>query len=267
MMSPLETPIAFHIGPLPVAWAVLVTWGIMAFLVLGARAITRNMSMEAPSTAQSVLEMVVEVLDGQIRDTMQADPAPYRALIGTIFVFVLTANWISLIPGIEAPTAHLEVDAALALIVFVAIGAYGIRAGGVRGFLHSFAAPTLVMIPLNLVEAVTRIFSLMIRLLGNIMSGAFVIAILLSLSGLLVPIPFMALDMLTGAIQAYIFAILAMVFISSTVAESRPESQPGSQPDGQPATGPASGPGSSAATAPTAPSPAPRPDTAPDTAT
>lgn len=235
MMSPLETPIAFHIGPLPIAWAVLVTWGIMAFLVLGARAITRRMSMERPSGAQAVAEMAVEIIDSQIRDTMQTEPAPYRALIGTIFLFVLTANWISLVPGIEAPTAHLEVDAALALIVFIAIGYYGIRAGGLRGFMRSFAAPTLVMIPLNLVEAITRIFSLMIRLFGNIMSGAFVIAILLSLAGLLVPIPFMALDMLTGAIQAYIFTILAMVFISSTVAEATPE-DPGGLDDTEPAS-------------------------------
>ena len=162
-------------------------------------------------------------LDAQIRETMLVEPAPYRGFIGGLFLFVFAANWSSLIPGIEPPTAALETDAALALLVFLAVIWFGIRTRGLRGYLGSFAAPTILMLPLNLVENVTRTFSMMVRLFGNVMSGVFVIGIVLSLAGLLVPIPLMALDLLTGAVQAYIFAVLAMVFIGSAVSEGEPE--------------------------------------------
>jgi F-type H+-transporting ATPase subunit a len=185
---------------------------------------TRRLSI-TPTKLQAALELLVETIDGQIRDTMQVDPAPYRSLIGSIFVIVLVANWSSLIPGIEPPTAHIETDAALALVVFGATMAFGIRAKGVAGYLKTFAEPSWVMIPLNVVEQITRTFSLIVRLFGNIMSGVFVIGIVLSLAGLLVPIPLMALDLLTGAVQAYIFAVLTTVFIGAAVGEQAPTAE------------------------------------------
>ena len=132
---------------------------------------------------------------------------------------MLIANWSSLVPGIEPPTAHLETDAALALIVFCATIYYGIATRGLGGYLRTFAEPTWVMIPLNVVEQITRTFSLIVRLFGNVMSGVFVIGIVLTLAGLLVPIPLMALELLTGAVQAYIFAVLATVFIGAAAGE------------------------------------------------
>jgi F-type H+-transporting ATPase subunit a len=217
--SPLTMVAMFHLGPVPVTAPVLVTWGIMAALTLGSWLLTRRLALR-PSAAQAVLEMLVEVTTTQIHDTMHAEPRRYVPLIGTLFLFILAANWSSLIPGIEPPTAHLETDAALALIVFVAIAVFGIRARGVGGWLASFAEPSLLLLPLNVIESVTRTFSLLVRLFGNVMGGAFVIAIILSLTGLLVPIPLMALELLTGAIQAYIFSVLAMVFISGAVGDA-----------------------------------------------
>lgn len=218
MISPLANIPVFHVGPVPVTEPVVATWAIMAILTLGSMAATRRMSPD-PSKLQSVCELIVDTVDGQIRDTMQAEPAPYRAFIGTLFAFIFVANWSSLVPGVTPPTAHLETDAALALIVFLAIIRFGIRAGGVGGYLATFATPTVFMIPLNFIETVTRTFSLLVRLFGNVMSGVFVVGIVLSLAGLLVPIPLMALDLLTGAVQAYIFAILAMVFIAGAIAD------------------------------------------------
>jgi F-type H+-transporting ATPase subunit a len=107
--SPLEASPLFHIGPVPISDFVIVTWGIMAVLFLFALTVTRRLSL-TPGKGQTTLEILVGAIDGQIRDTMQVDPAPYRALIGTIFVFVLLANWSSLIPGVEPPTSHLETD-------------------------------------------------------------------------------------------------------------------------------------------------------------
>jgi F-type H+-transporting ATPase subunit a len=216
--SPLATKTLFTIGPVPITEPVVVTWGIMAALALAGFLATRTLRL-APSRSQTVLEVLVGAIEGQIRDTMRVKPALYLPLIGTLLVFILAANWSSLIPGVDPPTAHLETDAALALIVFIAVIWFGIRARGVGGYLKTFAEPSVVMIPLNVVETFTRTFSLIVRLFGNIMSGVFIIGIILSLAGLLVPIPLMALGLLTGAVQAYIFAVLAMVFIGSAVAD------------------------------------------------
>lgn len=225
MNSPLTSVALFHIGPVPVSEAVVVTWAIMALLVGGSLLIRRRLTL-VPSSTQAAFELIVDAVDGQIRATMQVEPGPYRAFIGTLFGFVFVANWSSLVPGVDPPTARLETDAALALIVFVAVIWFGVRAGGVRGYLATFASPSPLMIPLNFIESLTRTFSLLVRLFGNVMSGVFVIGIVLSLAGLLVPIPLMALDLLTGAVQAYIFAVLAMVFIAGAVADGRPAEIP-----------------------------------------
>ena len=218
--SPLASDIAFRIGPVPVAGQVLTTWALMALLAGGSFLLTRRLRT-LPARRQTALEVLVEAIAAQIRDTMRTDPAPYLPLIGTLFLFILAANWSSLLPGVDPPTAHLETDAALALIVFGAGVWFGIRGIGLWRYLATFAQPTLVMLPLNLAETLTRSFSLVVRLFGNVMSGVFVIGIVLSLAGLLVPIPLMALDLLTGAVQAYIFSVLAMVFIGGALAEAR----------------------------------------------
>jgi F-type H+-transporting ATPase subunit a len=222
MFSPLENDAVFVIGPVPITQAVIVTWGLMAILIAGAALITRNLSL-LPSSRQAAAEVLVQVIDDQIRDTTGAEPAPYRAFIGTLFLFILSANWSSLIPGVTPPTAALETDAALAMLVFLSVIWFGVRGAGAWGYLRSFALPNPVMIPLNLLQNVTRSFSMFVRLFGNVMSGVFVIGIVASLAGLLVPIPLMALDLLTGLVQAYIFATLATVFIGAAVADSRPK--------------------------------------------
>jgi len=228
MTSPLTSVALFHLGPVPITAGVVATWAIMAVLVIGSMLISRRLSL-VPSKTQAFFELIVDTVDGQIRDTMRLEPTPYRAFVGTLFIFIFVANWSSLIPGVEPPTAHIETDAALALLVFIAVIWFGIRASGIRGYLSTFASPNPIMIPLNFIESLTRTFSLLVRLFGNVMSGVFVIGIVLSLAGLLVPIPLMALDLLTGAVQAYIFAILAMVFIAGAVDETKPTANNPSQ--------------------------------------
>jgi F-type H+-transporting ATPase subunit a len=226
--SSLASLALFHLGPVPISAAVVATWAIMAVLVAGSVFVTRRLLL-VPSATQAVFELIVATVDSQIRDTMRVEPAPYRAFIGTLFAFIFVANWCTLIPGVEPPTAHLETDAALALLVFFAVIWFGIRAGGLRGYLATFASPSPIMIPLNFIESITRTFSLLVRLFGNVMSGVFMIGIVLSLAGLLVPIPLIALDLLTGAVQAYIFAILAMVFIAGAVSDAKPTPDSSSQ--------------------------------------
>ncbi|MEY8120463.1 F0F1 ATP synthase subunit A [Falsihalocynthiibacter sp. BN13B15] len=220
MNSPLSSVVLFYIGPVPITQAVLTTWAIMAVLVLGAVLLTRNLTL-VPSKRQAALELIVDTIDTQIRETTGAKPAPYRAFIGSLFLFILVANWTSLVPGLDPPTAQLETDAALAVLVFLSVIWFGMRSNGLGGYLKSFAAPNPVMIPLNMLESVTRVFSMFVRLFGNVMSGVFIVGIVASLAGLLVPIPLMALDLLTGLVQAYIFAVLALVFITATIEDGQ----------------------------------------------
>ncbi|PMS18094.1 ATP synthase F0 subunit A [Trinickia dabaoshanensis] len=216
--SPLATEPLLRIGFVSISAPVVTTWIIMIAIVGGAWWAQRRLAL-IPTKFQVLLELLVTSLDDQIRDTMQTDPAPYRPLIGTLFVIILVCNWSGMIPGVEPPTAHLETDAALAAVVLGSSIVCGIRERGMVRYLATFAEPTWIMIPLNLIEQITRTFSLVVRLFGNVMSGVFVIGIVLSLAGLLVPIPLMALDLLTGAVQAYIFTVLAAVFIGAALGD------------------------------------------------
>jgi F-type H+-transporting ATPase subunit a len=176
MKSPLDSVTLFHLGPAPITAGVVTTWVIMLCLVLGGTLLTRRLSL-VPSATQAAFELVVDTVDSQIRDTMRLEPGPYRSFIGTLFLFIFVANWSTLIPGVQPPTAHIETDAALALLVFLAVIWFGIRASGVRGYLGTFASPNPIMIPLNFIESITRTFSLLVRLFGNVMSGVFVVSI------------------------------------------------------------------------------------------
>lgn len=216
--TPLSSSPLFSIGVIPISAQVVSTWFIILALYILSRYLAHHLTLQS-SKIQTLAELLISAIQEQIRATLNINPQPYLPVIGGLFLYILCANLSSLIPGHEAPTAHIETDAALALIVFFAILVFGIRSRGIVGYLKSFADPSWIMIPLNIVEAITRTFSLMIRLFGNIMSGAFVIGIMLSLAGLLVPIPFMALDILVSIIQAYIFSTLALVFIGAAIGE------------------------------------------------
>jgi F-type H+-transporting ATPase subunit a len=166
---------------------------------------------------QAVLEFVVETIGNQIREVVLREPRPYIPLVGTLFVFIAISNLSAMVPGVSPPTAHLETDAALAGIVFLSVHVFGIAAHGVRKYLAGFARPSFLLLPLNLLGEITRTFSLMVRLFGNIMSHEIVIGVVLTLAGLLIPIPLMALAIVIGIVQAYIFTILATVFIGAAV--------------------------------------------------
>jgi F-type H+-transporting ATPase subunit a len=205
-----------QLGPVPITAPVATTWGIIVLLSAAAFVTTRRLELR-PGRRQAVLEIVIGAIEQQIGEAMQTDPRRFLPLLGTLFIFVAVANLSVMLPGIRPPTAHLETAAALALIVFLSTQYYGIRERGVGGYLRSFAKPTLLMLPLNLLAEVTRTFSLMVRLFGNIMSGEFVIGIVVALAGLFVPVPLIALELLTGLVQAYIFTILAAVFIAAAI--------------------------------------------------
>jgi F-type H+-transporting ATPase subunit a len=214
--SPLVTQVLFHVGPVSISRTVVTTWVIMAVLAIVSWLGMRHASVEG-GPLQSPLEIVVETIADQVKAVIQADPWPYVPLLGTLFIFIVTANLSAALPNVEAPTAHLETPAALALIVFFSVHGYGIARRGLRDYAARYLKPNPLLLPLNLLSEITRSFSLMIRLFGNMMSHAFVIAIVVFLAGLFVPIPFMLLGILIGVIQAYIFTVLASVYLAAAV--------------------------------------------------
>lgn len=221
--SPLTAPILFRLGPVPVALPVVVTWGIILVLGLGSALATRRLTL-VPGRLQAALELLVMGIEDQISQITRLDGRSYVPLLGTLFVFILAANLSSLLPGVHAPTATLETTAALAAIVFFSVHVFGILRRGLAGYLGHFLRPKAFFLPLNVASELTRTFSLMIRLFGNMLSGQFVVGIVLALAGLFVPLPLMALELLTGVVQAYIFAVLAAVFIGAAVgAGEQPE--------------------------------------------
>jgi len=217
--SPLTSTVLFHIGPVNITRPVVTTWAIMLALAVTSWLVTRRLR-KLPDGRQALVEIVVAGIDAQIKDIIRKDPRPFLPLLGTLFIFLVAANLSGLIPGVEAPTGKLETPAALALIVFFSVHYFGIRAKGIRGYLASFAKPKLIMLPLNVLSELTRTFSLMLRLFGNIMSGEFIITLLIALAGLFVPIPLTALEILVGLVQAYIFTVLAAVFIGAAAGNA-----------------------------------------------
>ena len=195
---------------------ILTTWGLMLLLALGARLITRGLKQEMHiSRWQSMLEIIVVALRKQIEEVGLPHPEKYLGFLGSLFLFIATSNLLTIFPVYEPPTASLSTTAALALCVFVAVPVYGIQESGLKNYLKSYLKPTVVMLPFNLISEFSRTLALAIRLFGNMMSGTMILAILLTITPFIFPIVMSMLGLLTGMVQAYIFTILAAVFIAA----------------------------------------------------
>jgi F-type H+-transporting ATPase subunit a len=206
---------------------ILFTWALMAVLVLGAALITRRLATgHERSRWQNLLEIVVTAIMAQIKDVGLENPRHYLSFLGTLFLFVAAAALATVIPGFEPPTASLSTTVALALCVLVAVPLFGISSQGLLTYLKSYMQPTPIMLPFNLISEVSRTLALAVRLFGNMMSGAMIIAILLSITPFVFPIVMTVLGLLTGMVQAYIFTILAAVYIAAATRTSRPFTKP-----------------------------------------
>jgi F-type H+-transporting ATPase subunit a len=192
------------------------TWLIMLLLAAGSWLVTRRLSTGPEmSRWQNLLEVLVTGLRDQIRDVSRQDPGPYLPFVGTLFIFIATANLLTILPWYLPPTGSLSTTTALALCVLIAVPLYGVIRRGPVGYLRHYVQPTPLMLPFNLIGELSRTVALAVRLYGNIMSGTVIVGILISLTPFLFPIVMQLLGLLTGMIQAYIFAVLAMVYIAS----------------------------------------------------
>ena len=230
--------IFWHHGLVKLNGTIVFTWGLMAVLAVGSKLITRNMGTGLKrSPWQNLLEMVVTGIEQQIEEVGLPHPEKYLGFLGTLFLFVALAALCTVIPGYDPPTASLSTTAALALCVFGAVPMFGIKEQGLGGYLKSYVQPTVIMLPFNIISELSRTLALAVRLFGNMMSGAMIIAILLTITPFLFPIIMTALGLLTGMVQAYIFSILAAVYIAAATRKPKPKPQPEPAPTpGNPAT-------------------------------
>jgi len=219
----IDSIIFWQWGPITLNATILFTWLVMALLVLISWWVTRRLSEEVRmSRWQNLLEVLVTAIQDQIRDISRQQPGQYLPFIGTLFLFVALSNLLAIVPGYRPPTASLSTTAALAIWVFVAVPVFGIGQKGLRAYLKQYAKPTLFMLPFNILGELSRTIALAVRLYGNMMSGTVIVAILLGIVPLFFPIVMQLFGLLTGMIQAYIFAVLAMVYIASaTVAHQK----------------------------------------------
>ena len=225
-LSPDQTIFWQH-GVLKLNATILFTWALMTVLASGSWIVTRKLSTGLKlSRWQNLLEILVTGMEKQIEEVGLSQPHRYIAFLGTLFVFVGAASLCTIIPGYDPPTASLSTTTALALCVFVAVPFFGIEEQGVRNYLKSYAKPTLVMLPFNIISEVSRTLALAVRLFGNMMSGAMIIGILLTITPFLFPIVMTVLGLLTGMVQAYIFSILAAVYIAAATRVRKPKPEP-----------------------------------------
>lgn len=195
---------------------IVFTWVVMFILAAGSWLVTRRLSTGPHmSRWQNLLEVVVKYMRQQIRQISQQEPAAYLPLVGTLFLFIGLSNLLSIVPGFSPPTASLSTTAALAICVFVAVPLFGVARKGLGGYLRQYVKPTPLMLPMNVLGELSRTLALAVRLFGNVMSGVKIAGILLAVTPLIFPVVMQALGLLTGMIQAYIFAVLAMVYIAS----------------------------------------------------
>lgn len=208
--------IIFQFGWLVVNATIFFTWLVICLLTVSSWLITRRLSSDGPPGRwQNILEAIISLLNDQIFEVSRQNPGPFLPFVGTLFLFIALSNILSIIPGYMAPTGSLSTTAALALSVFVAVPVFGITGIGLKNYLKQYLEPSFFMLPFNIIGELSRTLALAVRLYGNMMSGTVIVAILLTIVPLIFPIVMQVLGLLTGLIQAYIFSILAMVYLAS----------------------------------------------------
>lgn len=203
---------------------IVFTWGLMFVLAVGSKIITRKLSVtQERSRWQNLLEIIVTGIMKQIEEIGLSHPRKYVNFLGTLFLFVASASLFTIIPGFEPPTGSLSTTVALALGVFIAVPYFGIAEQGLGNYLKTYIKPTVIMLPFNIISEFSRTLALAMRLFGNMMSGAMIIGILLVISPFIFPIIMTMLGLLTGMVQAYIFSILAAVYIAAATRVRKPK--------------------------------------------
>jgi F-type H+-transporting ATPase subunit a len=230
-----DTIVYWEAGPVRITATLVFTWIVMALLTGASWAVTRRLSVTvAPPRGQTLLEIVVDTIRGQIREVTGQDPDRHLPFVGTLFLFIAASNTLAVLPGFHPPTGSLWTTSALALCVFLSTPIFGIAERGLRGFLKGYLQPSPFMLPFNVLGELTRTVALALRLFGNVMSGSMMAAAALAVAPFFFPVVMNVLGLLIGLIQAYIFAVLALVFIASAGEAHRQQAESAAKQGGMP---------------------------------
>ena len=211
-----EAVIAFYVGPFAITSIVVTTWGIMLLLGVFCWLATRRLALD-PGPLQTMLEGVVSAIEESIAAVLPERAQLVLPFIGTLWIYIVFANMTGLIPHLHSPTGNLSVTAGLALLVFLSVHWFGIRSEGLRRYLRHYLSPTPILLPFHLISEITRTVALAVRLFGNIMSLEMAALLVLLVAGLLVPVPLLMLHIVEGLVQAYIFGMLALIYVAGAM--------------------------------------------------
>jgi F-type H+-transporting ATPase subunit a len=217
MTSPgTPTAVLFYLGPLPVSETVATTWGLLLFMFLIAWLSTRRLELD-PGGWQVALEGIVGAIQDAVAAVLPEHALDILPFIATLWIFLVIANLVGIVPGLHGPTADLSTTAAMAILVFLSVHWYGIRIHGLRRYLRHYVEPNPVLLPFHIVSEISRTVALAVRLFGNIFSLEMAALLVLAVAGFLVPVPVLLLHIVEALVQAYIFGMLALIYIAGGI--------------------------------------------------
>lgn len=217
--STADVPVVFRLGPLEITSTVVTTWGIMVLLCGAAWLATRRLKVE-PSGPQTALEGIVTAIEETIAEVAPDDARLLMPLIGSLWIYLFVTNLLGIIPGLASPTGDLAQTAALAIVVYLSVPWYGVQSQGLVGYLKHYLHPSPILLPFHLISEVFRTLALALRLFGNIMSLELAAALVLLVAGFLVPVPILMLHVVEALVQAYVFGMLALVYVAGGLKSS-----------------------------------------------
>ena len=223
-----DSAIVFMLGPLGITRTVVTTWGLMMAMTLFFALCTRNLQKQ-DSLLRTALESIVAAMDNAVREVINEHSEAVFPFIASMWMFLVVANLLGIVPELHSPTGDLSTTAALAFVVFVSVHWFGIRYQGLRNYLKHYLSPSPILLPFHILSEITRSLALTIRLFGNIMSLEMAALLVLLVAGFLVPVPLLALHIIEALVQAYIFGVLALLYIASAL-ESHTSSPSTSEP-------------------------------------
>jgi F-type H+-transporting ATPase subunit a len=210
-----------RIGPLVITDVVITSWGLIVLLGSGAFWMSRRLSLD-PGPLQTALEGIISAIEAAVKEVLPQHAHRVMPFIATLWLFLAAANLIGLIPGLNSPTRDLSATAALALLVFLGAHWFGIRVQGLPRYLGHYLKPNPILLPFHIVGEITRTVALAVRLFGNIMSLEIAALLVLMVGGLLVPLPLLMLHIVEALVQAYIFGMLALIYIAGGIQSQQP---------------------------------------------
>jgi F-type H+-transporting ATPase subunit a len=215
-----ELTVLFRIGPFAITSIVVTTWVIMLLLGGFCLLATRNLTLD-PGPLQTMLEGIVSAIEESISAVLPGRAQQVLPFIGTLWIYIVISNLTGLIPHLHSPTGNLSVTAGLALLVFFSVHWFGVRSEGLQRYLAHYLSPSPILLPFHLISEVTRTVALAVRLFGNIMSLEMAAMLLLLVAGLLVPVPLLMLHIIEGLVQAYIFGMLALIYVAGAMQSQK----------------------------------------------